>query len=227
MVVALLGTTVSPYLFFWQEQEEATEDRKAGGGRPGKRHMRRVLLDTNVGMLFSEAVAYFVIFSSAATLHHTAGAQNISSAVQAAQALRPVAGRAATLLWAVGIIGAGILAVPTLVASAVDTVSTIFGWRHGLDQKPSRARAFYILLAVAMVVAALVNFAGINPIQALVLSAVVNGFLTPPMLVLIMLISNNRNVVGDRTNGRLLNVVGWLTTGITTAAAVGLAVTLL
>jgi Mn2+/Fe2+ NRAMP family transporter len=179
------------------------------------------MLDTVGGMVFSEIVAYFIILATGATLF-TAGKTNIGSATDAAQALRPIAGDAATLLLAVGLIGAGVLAVPVLTGSAAYAMSEAFGWQSGLDRKVTRAPQFYLVIVVATLVGMAINFLGINPITALVLSAVFNGMIAAPLLVLVMLVSNDRSVMGERTNGRILNVAGWVTTAVLGVAALAL-----
>ena len=229
ILVALLGTTISPYLFFWQASQEVEEEISMGRRRLRQRQgasrfeLRFALIDTIVGMTFSEIVAYFIILATGATLF-VAGKTEISSATDAAQALRPLAGDASALLLAVGLIGAGVLAVPVLTGSAAYGVSEAFGWRSGLDRKPTRAPQFYAVIIAATIVGMGINFLGINPITALVLSAVLNGIIAAPLLVLVMLISNNRRAMGERTNGRLLNVLGWTTTFVMGLAAVALIV---
>ena len=230
ILVALLGTTISPYLFFWQASQEVEEQISIG-----RRHLKQrqgasrfelkyALWDTTAGMVFAEVVAYSIILATGATLFVT-GKTDITSATDAAQALRPIAGDAAALLLAVGLIGAGVLAVPILTGSAAYGVSEAFGWRSGLDRKPARAPQFYAVIILATLVGMALNFLGVNPITALVLSAVLNGLVAVPLLVLVMLVSNDRAAMGERTNGRLLNVVGWLTTIVMGAAAVGLIAT--
>jgi NRAMP (natural resistance-associated macrophage protein)-like metal ion transporter len=227
ILVALLGTTISPYLFFWQASQEVEEQISIGRlhlwQRAGasKFELRNAMLDTVGGMVFSEIVAYFIILATGATLF-TAGKTNIGSATDAAQALRPIAGDAATLLLAVGLIGAGVLAVPVLTGSAAYAMSEAFGWQSGLDRKVTRAPQFYLVIVVATLVGMAINFLGINPITALVLSAVFNGMIAAPLLVLVMLVSNDRSVMGERTNGRLLNVAGWVTTAVLGVAALAL-----
>ena len=227
ILVALLGTTISPYLFFWQASQEVEEQISIGRlhlwQRAGasKFELRNAMLDTVGGMVFSEIVAYFIILATGATLF-TAGKTNIGSATDAAQALRPIAGDAATLLLAVGLIGAGVLAVPVLTGSAAYAMSEAFGWRSGLDRKVTRAPQFYLVIVAATLVGMAINFLGINPITALVLSAVLNGLIAAPLLVLVMLVSNDRSVMGERTNGRLLNVAGWVTTAVLGVAALAL-----
>ncbi len=230
ILVALLGTTISPYLFFWQASQEVEEQisigrrtlRQRRGASPFE--LKYALWDTIAGMVFSEVVAYFIILATGATLF-VAGKTQIGSATEAAQALRPLAGDAAALLLAVGLIGAGVLAVPVLTGSAAYGVAEAFGWRTGLDRKPGRAPGFYAVIVAATLVGMAINFLGINPITALVLSAVLNGLIAAPLLVLVMVVSNDRSAMGERTNGRLLNVVGWLTTGVMGVAAIGLVVT--
>ena len=230
ILVAILGTTISPYLFFWQASQEVEEQISIGRRRLRQRQgasgfeLKYALWDTIGGMVFSEIVAYFIIFATGATLF-VAGKTNITSATEAAEALRPLAGDAAAILLAVGLIGSGVLAVPVLTGSAAFGVSEAFGWRSGLDNKPGRAPQFYAVIIAATLVGMALNFLGINPITALVLSAVLNGLLAGPLLVLVMLVSNDRRVLGERTNGRLLNTIGWVTTGVMGLAAIGLIVT--
>ncbi|HTS15828.1 MAG TPA: Nramp family divalent metal transporter [Candidatus Sulfotelmatobacter sp.] len=230
ILVALLGTTISPYLFFWQASQEVEEQvsigRKRLWQRQGatKKELRFALWDTLAGMGLSEIVAYFIIVATGATLF-TSGHTTIGSATDAAQALRPVAGDAATLLLAVALIGAGMLAVPVLTGAAAYALAETFRWRAGLDEKPSQAREFYGVIVAATVIGMLIDFAGINPIDALVLTAVLNGLLAPPLLVLVMLASNDRDIMGARTNGRTLNALGWLTTAVMSVAAIALLVT--
>jgi NRAMP (natural resistance-associated macrophage protein)-like metal ion transporter len=205
-VVAILGTTISPYLFFWQASQEVEEKRALGRKRLWQRRgtsdaeLKYAALDVNVGMLFSNLVMYFIILASAATLY-TEGARDIQTAADAARALRPLAGDAAALLMALGLVGSGFLAVPVLTGSAS-----------------------YAIVGSSLV-GMLVNFVGVNPMQALFWTAVLNGFLAPPLLVVIMLIAGNRRVMGRRANGPALTVLGWATTALMFAAAVGLLLT--
>jgi len=230
-LVAILGTTISPYLFFWQTDEEVEEEiskgRKTLWQRKGASdaELRATGWDVGIGMFFSNVVMYFIIFSTAATLFKT-GHTHIQSATDAAQALRPIAGNAASILFAVGLIGSGFLAVPILTGSGAYAVSEAFGWKYGLDKQPGRAKQFYGIIAASTVVGMLINFVGINPFTALFWTAVINGFLAPPLLVIIMLVANNRKVMGKRVNGPLLNVLGWLTAGVMTIAAIALVLTL-
>jgi len=230
IVVALLGTTISPYLFFWQASQEVEEQISIGRRQLRQRQgasrfeLKYALWDTMAGMVFSEIVAYFIILATGATLF-VAGKTDVASATDAAQALRPLAGDAAALLLAVGLIGAGVLAVPVLTGAAAYGVSEAFGWRNGLDHKITRAPQFYVVIIAATLVGMAIAILEINPITALVWSAVLNGLVAAPLLVLVMVVSNNRAAMGERTNGRLLNVVGWTTTIVMGVAAVGLIVT--
>jgi NRAMP (natural resistance-associated macrophage protein)-like metal ion transporter len=229
-LVALLGTTISPYLFFWQATHEVEEEKALGRKRLWKRkgatdgELRYAFWDVNVGMLFSNVVMYFIILATAATLHR-AGKTDIQSAAEAAEALRPLAGEAAGLLLTLGLVGSGFLAVPILTGSSAYAVAEALGWRHGLDEKPHRARWFYAVIVASTLVGAAINFVGVNPVDALFWTAVLNGFLAPPLLVVIMLIANNRAVMGERVNGVVANVLGWATTAAMFAAAVGLVLT--
>ena len=229
-IVAILGTTISPYLFFWQASEEVEEEKSEGRSTVGQRkgatdkEIKKEKIDTITGMLFCNVVFYFVIVSAGATLHVT-GQTNIQSATEAAQALRPLAGNLATVLFAIGLIGAGLLAIPVLTGSAAYAVAETFGWRSGLDEKPRRAKKFYGIIALSTLVGVAIDFLGINPISALFWTAVINGVVAPPLLIVVMLVSNNKKVMGARTNGVFTNIVGWLAAAVMFAAAVGMFVT--
>jgi NRAMP (natural resistance-associated macrophage protein)-like metal ion transporter len=228
--VAILGTTISPYLFFWQADQEVEEEISLGRKRLWQRRgatdpeLRYAWWDVSIGMFFSNLVMYFIILASASTLYIT-GHTSIQSATDAAQALRPLAGNAATTLFALGLIGSGFLAVPILTGSAAFGVAETFGWRRGLDEKPWRARPFYAVIVVATLVGMTINFLGINPIAALFWTAVINGVLAPPLLILIMLIANNRAIMGKRANGWVSNLLGWFTAVVMGAAAIALLLT--
>ncbi|MHB8397765.1 MAG: NRAMP family divalent metal transporter [Candidatus Limnocylindrales bacterium] len=230
IIVALFGTTISPYLFFWQASQEVDEQIQMGRRRlwqrqgASRKELRYALWDTTAGMVFSEVVAYFIILTTGATLF-VAGKHDIGSATDAAQALRPLAGDWAVALLAVGLIGAGVLAVPVLTGAAAYGVAEAFGWRSGLDRSLARAPQFYAVIVAATIIGIGINFVGINPITALVVTAVINGLFAAPMLVVLMLVSNDRRVMGSRTNGRLLNAVGWLTAAVMALAAVALIAT--
>jgi Mn2+/Fe2+ NRAMP family transporter len=156
---------------------------------------------------------------------HASGNTEIKSAAEAAEALRPLAGAGATYLFAVGIIGAGFLAVPVLSGSSAYAIAEAFGWKYGLDTKPSEAKQFYAVIALSTLVGVCIDFLGINPISALFWTAVINGVLSPPLLLLIMLVSNNRQVMGNRVNGQLANFLGWTATVVMFAAAIAMFVT--
>ena len=229
-IVAILGTTISPYLFFWEASEEVEEEKSEGRRSVGQRkgatdaEIKKEKIDTITGMLLCNVVFYFVIVSAGATLHVT-GQTNIQSATEAAQALRPLAGNLATVLFAIGLIGAGLLAIPVLTGSAAYAVAETFGWRSGLDEKPRRAKKFYGIIALSTLVGVAIDFLGINPISALFWTAVINGVVAPPLLIVVMLVSNNKKVMGARTNGVFTNIVGWLAAAVMFAAAVGMFVT--
>jgi NRAMP (natural resistance-associated macrophage protein)-like metal ion transporter len=201
-VVAILGTTISPYLFFWQAGEETEElrrrDKKSLLQRPtaAPRELKRIKTDTLIGMAVSNLVALFIIFATAATLHAN-GITEIESSSQAAEALRPVAGEFAFLLFALGIIGTGMLAVPVLAGSAAYAVSEMFRWRAGLDQHPSRAKAFYGIVAAATLGGVALTFTSLDPIRALYWSAVINGVLAAPLIAIMVTIGTNRRIMGD------------------------------
>ena len=224
-LVGVLGTTISPYLFFWQASHEVEEEKAHGRRTAAQRRgasdheLRDARLDVNTGMFFSNLVMYFIILATASTLHR-AGIQEIETAREAAEALRPLAGDAAYFLFAVGLIGAGFLAVPVLAGSASFAVAELFGWRSGLDLSPRRGRRFYLVFAYAMLGGMLLDLIQTSPIRMLFLAAVLNGILAPPLLVLVMLVSSNPNIMGERTNGPWLNILGWTATVLMTAAAV-------
>ena len=227
MLVALLGTTISPYLFFWQASQEVEEEVALGrttrlarqGATDGE--LRDAGWDVGAGMFLSNAVMFFIILASAATLHQ-AGRTDVGTASEAAEALRPLAGDGAFVLMALGLIGTGVLAVPILTGSAAYAVAEGAGWACSLDARPGAARGFYLVTAACTVLAMGIDYLGVNPIKALVWTSVINGFLSPPLLVLVMLVANNPAVMGKRVNGRALNVLGWATTGLMAAAAVAL-----
>jgi NRAMP (natural resistance-associated macrophage protein)-like metal ion transporter len=226
-LVAILGTTISPYLFFWQSSQEVEEEKALGRRwlwqRLGAtdRELRYAWWDVAIGMFFSNVVMYFIILATASTLHR-AGQTDIADAAQAAEALRPLAGDAATVLMALGLIGTGLLAVPILTTSGAYAVCEAFGWPSGLDERPRGAPQFYGIIAASTAVGIAFNYAGVNPISALFWTAVLNGFLSPPLLVVLMLVAGNRAIMGSRVNGLTLSVLGWLTTALMFAAAAGL-----
>ena len=223
-LVAIFGTTISPYLFFWQAGQEVEEQHRRHikplhvSPRNAGPELARIRTDTLVGMGFSHLTALFIIIATAATLH-ASGVTQITSAAQAAEALRPVAGNFAFVLFALGIIGTGLLAVPVLAGSAAYAVSETFGWTEGLDRKPREAKAFYGVIAAATMGGVALNGIGIDPMKALYWAAVVNGILAPPLMVVTMLIARNKAIMGDLVLGRWLEFGGWLATAVMFAVA--------
>jgi Mn2+/Fe2+ NRAMP family transporter len=231
-LVAVLGTTISPYLFFWQASEEAEEVRDNRKEHPlkwapwqAKKQFERIKVDTVVGMGFSNVVSLFIILTTAATLH-AAGITNIQTSAQAAKALEPLAGRFAFALFTVGIVGTGLLAVPVLAGSAAYGVAEAFKWRASLENRPSEARQFYGVLAVATLVGLALNFVGMNPIRALFWSAVINGVVSVPLMVVTLLMAVNPRVMGKFTLPLRLRVLGWIATVAMLVASIGLFATL-
>ena len=231
-LVAVLGTTISPYLFFWQASEEAEEVRDNRKEHPlkwapwqAKKQFERIKVDTVVGMGFSNVVSLFIILTTAATLH-AAGITNIQTSAQAARALEPLAGRFAFALFTAGIVGTGLLAVPVLAGSAAYGVAEAFKWRASLENRPSEARQFYGVLAVATLVGLALNFVGMNPIRALFWSAVINGVVSVPLMVVTLLMAVNPRVMGKFTLPLRLRVLGWIATVAMLVASIGLFATL-
>jgi len=218
-LVAIFGTTISPYLFFWQAGQEVEEQHRRHikplhiSPRNAGPELRRIRLDTLVGMGFSHIVALCIVIATAATLHVN-GVREIESAAQAAEALRPIAGDLAFALFAVGIIGTGLLAVPVLAGSAAYAVSETFGWTEGLNRKPREAKAFYGVIVFATAGGVALNFIGIDPMKALYWAAVVNGLLAPPLMTVTMFIATNPKVMGKLVLSRRLKFVGWLATAV-------------
>jgi len=229
-IVAILGTTISPYMFFWQTNQEVEEDVQMGRTALWQRRgttdmeLKYAFWDIGIGMLFSQVVMYFIIMATAATLF-ASGHTHITSAADAAKALEPLAGKGAEYLLAIGLIGAGFLAVPILTGSAGYALSEAFRWKYGLGQRPDRAPQFYTIIAISTLVGMQMNFMGINPIAALFWTAVINGVLAPILLVFVMLIANNKKIMGKRVNGPAANFFGWATTAAMAAAAVALFLT--
>ncbi len=226
--IAVLGTTISPYLFFWQASEEAEDVTAMPGEKPLKRapeqaptQLRRIKMDTAVGMAFSNLVAFFIMLTCAVTLH-AHNVTNIDTAAQAAEALRPIAGKFTFLLFGMGIIGTGLLAVPVLAGSAAYAVGEIFRWPVSLEKTPWNAKGFYGVLAAATLIGLALNFTSINPIKALFWTAVINGVVAVPLMVMIMLLGNNPNAMGDFTLSSRSKVIGWAATLVMLAAAIGM-----
>ncbi len=229
MLVAVIGTTLSAYLYSWQSNQDVEEDIAQGRRRLTDRigtteaELRHSRNDVAFGMLFSNLVMYFIILSTAATLFK-AGKTDINTAADAAQALRPLAGNAAGLLFAAGVVGVGFLAVPVMTMGAAFDVCQSFGWKHGLHADPGEAKPFYAAIVVFTLLAIGLNFFGINPMKALVFAGLVQGVSTPFLMLLVMLITNNRKIMGKWTNTHSMNALGWLTTAAMFAATIGLVI---
>ena len=227
LFVAIFGTTISPYLFFWQTSEEAEEDiaknkiKDFGEGKPvtQKKEISLMRKDVAVGMGFSQAIMWFIIITTAGTLH-VHGLTDIVTADEAAHALEPLvktfphAGELAKTIFALGIIGTGLLAIPVLAGSSAYALSEEFGWKEGLSKKFKQAKGFYLIIAASTVVGLWVNFANIDPIKALIYAAVINGIIAVPLLVAIMKIGNDKQILENKTNGKISNIVGWIAVGV-------------
>ena len=232
IVVAILGTTISPYLFFWQASSEVEEMKASGAVTEAERRgvknkeLKAARTDVMVGMLFSQVVMYAIILTSGSVLH-AAGNTGVQSAAQAAEALRPLAGPFAFVLFSVGIIGTGLLAIPVLTGSAAYAVKEFLGIRGSLADRPFYRPTFYGIILLAIAGGLVMNFLGIDPIQALVVTAIINGIVAPPILVLIALLARDRQVMGKRRSGTLSNTLVWAATIVMGVAAVALIATLL
>jgi Mn2+/Fe2+ NRAMP family transporter len=234
-LVAVLGTTLSPYLFFWQTSEEAEEIRLNKSEHPLKRKpleadgaFRRIAVDTRTGMAFSNLVAIAIILTTAVTLHTAAAgghAATINTAADAAKALRPIAGRFAFLLFGLGIVGTGLLAIPVLAGSAGYAVAGMFHWRGSLEQKPQKAPRFYAVIAVATLAGVALDFVGLNPIRALYWSAVLNGLAAAPVMYAVMRLADDPQVVGEFRLTSPLRWGGWIATAVMLAASLAFLVT--
>jgi Mn2+/Fe2+ NRAMP family transporter len=234
IVVAVFGTTISPYLFFWQAAQEMEDLRaintKNGGAvslphtmEVARRQMRRIRWDTYVGMGFSNLIAFFIILSTAATLH-MAGIVDIQTSAQAAEALRPLGGPTAFLLFSLGIIGTGMLAVPVLAGSAAYAVSESFDWQSGMDRKLTEAFGFYGIIGIATVGGVALNFTHLDPMRALLWSAEINGIIAVPIMAIMMILASRKDVMGHFVIRPRLRRLGWVATGVmavTVAAMLG------
>ena len=228
IVVAIFGTTISPYLFFWQASEEVEEVREDPAAKPileapaeAPRQFQRIRLDTLVGMAASNLVALFIVLTTAATLN-AHGVTNIETSADAAKALKPIAGDFAFAVFALGIVGTGLLAVPVLAGSAAYALGETLGWNIGLDERPARAPAFYWTIAGGIFIGALLNFTSLDPIKALIWSAVVNGVVAVPVMAMIMHMASQRRVMGEFALHPWLKSLGWIATAVMAAAAVGM-----
>ena len=229
--VGILGTTISPYLFFWQASQEVEDERAQGRRTVAQRQgatdeeLRIARTDVMTGMFFSNVVMYFIILTTAATLH-AHGKTDITTAREAAEALRPLAGNGAYLLFTLGLIGTGILAVPVLAGSAAYAVAEAQAWRGTLEDIPRLARKFYAVIAVAMLLGLALDYVGFNAVKMLFWSAVLNGVLAPPLIVLVVMLTSNPDIMGTRVSSRLLRSLGWATAAIMTVAGIGMFVTM-
>lgn len=228
MVVAVFGTTISPYLFFWQASQEV-EDRAAGTNaaptpRQVRRHLRRIKLDTHIGMGFSNLIAFFIMLSTAATLH-AAGITDIQTSAQAVEALRPLAGEHAALLFALGVIGTGLLAVPVLAGSAAYAVAEVAGWRGSLSLKLERGegRGFYGVIAAATLGGVALCFTTMDPVKELFWAAVFNGVTAVPIMVAMMVLASRRATMGVHVIGPRLRLLGWAATAVMALTVAALA----
>ncbi len=225
MIVAVLGTTISPYLFFWQASQEV-EDKKPGvhSAEEVRFHLRRIRTDTVIGMGFSELIAFCIMLSTAVTLY-AAGVRDLETATQAAEALRPVAGEFAYLVFALGIIGTGMLAVPVLAGSAAYAVAGAAGWHGSLSQTLKEGRSFYSVIAAATVGGVILCFTPVDPIQELFWSAVINGVVAVPIMVILMLLASRPDVMGEHVISRRVRWLGWAATVCMALPVLGLVLT--
>jgi NRAMP (natural resistance-associated macrophage protein)-like metal ion transporter len=236
VIVAVFGTTISPYLFFWQAAQEV-EDLRAVGARTGhgnllphaeevaRRHLRRIRWDTYLGMGFSNLIAFFIILSTAATLH-ASGLTNIQTSAQAASALRPLGGQLTFLLFSLGIIGTGMLAVPVLAGSAAYAVSESFDWQSGMDRKLHEALEFYAIIAIATVGGVILNFTHLDPMRALLWSAEINGVIAVPIMAIMMLLARREDIMGQFVIRRRLRRLGWAATAVMAVTVVAMVATM-
>ncbi len=226
VVVGVFGTTISPYLFFWQASEEV-EDMQAGEDtaplmrdpRAAEAELRRIRWDTWSGMFYSDLTAYFIILATAVTLH-AAGITDINTAAQAASALRPLAGDFAFILFALGILGVGLIGVPVLAGSGAYALSETMDWKSGLERKANDARGFYGIISISVLAGLGIQYLPISPMKALFWSAVINGVVAVPLMVVIILLVSKKSVMGAFTAGRPFVVLGWIATAVMGAAAV-------
>ncbi|WP_374618200.1 NRAMP family divalent metal transporter [Pandoraea sp.] len=228
VVVAIFGTTISPYLFFWQASEEVEEmqanhhsESLLRDARPASTELRRIRWDTWSGMLYSNVAAYFIILATAVTLH-VAGVTDITTAAQAASALRPLAGDFAYTLFALGILGVGLIGVPVLAGSGAYALAEAMGWKEGLERKFSDATGFYSIIAVSVLAGLGIQYSPISPMKALFWSAVINGFVAVPLMVVIILLVSKKSIMGDFTSSRPVIVLASIATAVMTAAALSM-----
>lgn len=218
ILVAILGTTISPYLFFWQANMEV-EDKKQKHLMVNKRVIDEMKKDVDFGMLFSNVVMFFLILTTGSVLFN-GGIHQIDTVEQAAQALKPLAGNFAYLLFAVGVIGTGFLAIPVLSGSLSYIFTETFGWKQGLDKKFHQAKGFYITIAISLILGLSLNYMGLSPIKALIYSAILYGLTAPVLIAIILHISNNKKIMGKHTNGKMSNILGFAALVFMSVAAV-------
>ena len=228
VLVGILGTTISPYLFFWQASQEVEQERDLGRTTVAQRRgatdeeLTTATTDVRVGMLYSNLVMYFILLTTSATLH-AHGILNIETAQQAADALGPLAGKGAAWLFTLALVGTGILAVPVLAGSCAYAIAEAATWRKAsLNERPWRAPRFYVVIAAAMLIGLALDFAGFNAVKMLFWSAVINGVLAPPLVVIVVILTSDSKVMGSRVNSRTANALGWLCAGVMAAAAIAM-----
>jgi Mn2+/Fe2+ NRAMP family transporter len=220
ILVAILGTTISPYLFFWQATMEVEDiKQKKKHLVVNKRILHEMKQDVDFGMLFSNLTMFFIILTTGTVLFN-GGIHKIDTVEQAAKALKPLAGNLAYLLFALGVIGTGLLAIPVLSGSLSYIVTETFGWKEGLDKKFDKAKAFYVIIAISLIVGLSLNYIGLSPIKALIYSAILYGLTAPVLIAIILHISNNKKIMGKHTNGKTSNILGFATLVFMTVAAV-------
>ena len=219
ILVAILGTTISPYLFFWQATMEVEDRQLKKTFVLNKRIMQKMKSDVDFGMLFSNLVMFFIILTTGTVLFNS-GIHQIDTVEQAAQALKPLVGNFAYILFAVGVIGTGFLAIPVLSGSLSYIIAETFGWEQGLNKKFHEAKAFYLIIAVSLILGLLMNMVGISPVKALIYSAILYGLTAPVLIAIILHIANNKTVMGEYTNSKLSNILGFATLLLMTAAAI-------
>ena len=229
-MIAIFGTTISPYLFFWQASQEVEEIKNVEPRKPlvtaptqAANALQRIKVDTYIGMAFSNLVALAIMFTTAATLH-AAGTTDVQTSSQAAEALRPIAGPFAFAIFTIGVVGTGLLAVPVLAGSAAYAIGEAFKWPTGLDRKPQTAKAFYATIVIATLSGLGITLSPLDPIKALFWSAVINGVVSVPVMAIMMLISVNKKIMGKYIVRGALRIVGWIATivmAVATAAMIG------
>jgi Mn2+/Fe2+ NRAMP family transporter len=233
-----VGTTISPYLFFWQTSEEAEEEVKkkkipeinVGTPQITKKEIKIMKADVAIGMFFSQLIMWAIIVTTAGSLHNH-GITEVQTSEQVAKSLEPIvksfphSGQIAKIIFALGIIGTGLLAVPVLAGSSAYALSDAFGWKQGLDKKFKKAKAFYLVIAISTIIGLWINFANIDPIKALAYTAVINGVTAVPILYTVMKIANDKKILEDKVNGRLSNIVGWTTVVIMAGSVIIMFVT--